>query len=254
VQSKRGRMMSGPRFDAIILDIGDTLIRTESIMRRCAGKAAVRVAVGHPPLNPNNLVDSFFLEDGKAEWPHINHFYSDIRIMESALANSEFAHKNLLRQIAAELLVSYRQELRSFIIPNKRVTDTLSSLRDESIRLGVISNGTLLEQIEILINMGVLEFFQAIVISEEVGFKKPSAEIFDVAVERLGLMSRADILYVGDNWQNDVIGATSAGLQAAHLQPDSKDFGRSICDGIEYYSIRSLSDLVLLSTEPGDAA
>ena len=56
----------------------------------------------------------------------------------------------------------------------------------------------------------------ALVISSEVGFRKPHASFFEAVCQRLGLSAR-QILCVGDDLENDVRGAMRAGLSAILL-------------------------------------
>lgn len=52
-----------------------------------------------------------------------------------------------------------------------------------------------------------------ILVSEQEGIKKPQAEIFIRALERLYVRPKESV-YVGDHLENDVIGARNAGLNA----------------------------------------
>ncbi len=64
-----------------------------------------------------------------------------------------------------------------------------------------------------------------LVISEEVGMMKPSPAVFDLAralaSDALGQdLVPSDMLYVGDSWTSDVLGATGAGWRAAWFRGD----------------------------------
>ncbi len=88
----------------------------------------------------------------------------------------------------------------------------LSALRDRGLKLAVISNwderlGPLLRQLRLD------RFFQAIVVSHEVGYLKPSPAIFLEAAAQLELATEK-ILHVGDQEQEDIQGAQAAGMQA----------------------------------------
>ncbi|MFQ1021690.1 MAG: HAD family hydrolase [Thermoprotei archaeon] len=62
---------------------------------------------------------------------------------------------------------------------------------------------------------GLHRLFDVIVLSSEVGFKKPDPLIFDVALARLGLLYERDkVVYVGDTYETDVVGAKRAGMKA----------------------------------------
>ncbi len=56
----------------------------------------------------------------------------------------------------------------------------------------------------------------AMVISEEMGVRKPRREIFDATIDALGLAPN-EILHVGDNLVADIEGATAAGMRTVWL-------------------------------------
>ena len=58
------------------------------------------------------------------------------------------------------------------------------------------------------------EFFEKLFISSEIGFEKPSQEIFR-EVERVLGTSPKDMLHLGDSYSRDLQGALSAGWQAS---------------------------------------
>src|SRR5205823_8818616 len=57
-----------------------------------------------------------------------------------------------------------------------------------------------------------------IVVSFEVGFRKPAAELFQAMCRRTGLEA-AQILHIGDDPENDFAGPRSAGMPAALFDP-----------------------------------
>ena len=54
--------------------------------------------------------------------------------------------------------------------------------------------------------------FDAVVVSEEVGLRKPHRRIFELACERIGLAPSACV-HVGDSHRADIEGAAGAGLR-----------------------------------------
>jgi putative hydrolase of the HAD superfamily len=63
----------------------------------------------------------------------------------------------------------------------------------------------------ILRENGLASYFNAIVVSGDVGIKKPNPGIFKIALEQTGLNSD-EVIYVGDT-QEDLDGATAAGIK-----------------------------------------
>lgn len=94
--------------------------------------------------------------------------------------------------------------------------DVLAALKDRGIRTAVITNGPSGLQRSKLMAVDLAEGFDAVIVSGEVGIKKPDAEIFALAVERLGVWPE-EALHVGDNQVADVTGARGAGLTAVWI-------------------------------------
>jgi len=108
-------------------------------------------------------------------------------------------------------------------------------------RLGIVSNFDYAPTAHwILEREGIAPLFDAVVISEEVGWRKPKPIIFEVALARLQV-SPQEALFVGDRADIDVLGAKQAGLAVAWLNHE----GEPLPDGIPApeYEIRDLGTL-----------
>jgi putative hydrolase of the HAD superfamily len=70
----------------------------------------------------------------------------------------------------------------------------------------------------ILAGLGLAQWFDAVVVSSEVGSAKPDPEIFRVASSRL-FLAPSQLAHVGDR-EEDVVGAERAGLRAWRICRD----------------------------------
>jgi len=113
------------------------------------------------------------------------------------------------------------------------VLPTLGRLAARGLKLGIISNwdGRLRP---LLAKLKLDTYFQAFVVSCEAGAPKPAPKIFAAAVSNLKLPPAA-ILHVGDSLEQDVRGATAAGLRSLRLRRGAR--------GASAGEIRSLSQL-----------
>ena len=66
-----------------------------------------------------------------------------------------------------------------------------------------------------LVHNGIREHFDLVICSAIVGYRKPHRAIFDVVVEGLGV-DAASIVFVGDDLEADIAGATAAGMRPVH--------------------------------------
>lgn len=77
--------------------------------------------------------------------------------------------------------------------------------------LTIVSNGFIEVQYQKVDRSGLRDFFEHIVLSEEVGAQKPNPKIFERALE-LGGYAKEDVLMIGDSWTSDIQGAINAGI------------------------------------------
>ena len=114
----------------------------------------------------------------------------------------------------------------------------------ERYRLAVVSNFDYTPTaLDILERAGVVELFGTIVVSDEIGWRKPRRDIFDAALGRLGV--RADeALFVGDRADMDVLGAQQIGMDAAWINRDAEPLPPGIAKPT--YEIRDLAELATI--------
>jgi putative hydrolase of the HAD superfamily len=102
---------------------------------------------------------------------------------------------------------------------NPDAESVLEELVEAGKRVGLICNTGLTPGFALrrfLGSEGVLEFFDFLVFSDEVGFRKPEQRVFDLAARKLGVDS-CSAVHVGDNLRVDVYGAKNAGFRAIHF-------------------------------------
>lgn len=120
--------------------------------------------------------------------------------------------------------------------------NTLNVLKElkKKYKLGIVSNFDHPPFIRYLLNEYKMEdLFDSIVISGEVGVKKPDKEIFNIALKEAALKP-GELIYVGDG-KEDIIGAKSAGILPILIERDQKVKSDPIFDGVKIIS--SLEEL-----------
>jgi len=91
----------------------------------------------------------------------------------------------------------------------------LERLRARDFELGVISNATDLTR-RVLDRLHLSQFFDFVIVSEDVGYRKPRPEIFRLATKMGGTAPNRS-LHIGDKFAVDVVGACRAGMNAVLL-------------------------------------
>ena len=115
-----------------------------------------------------------------------------------------------LAPIAEELSFLYDYE-RPRILRRPHLNETMEALRQQGLRLGVISNIISTSVVpHFLMEYGIAQYMDCVVLSSVTGLRKPSAEIFRVAERIMGL-GPEEFAYVGDTLSRDVRGVRNAG-------------------------------------------
>ncbi|HEX7433443.1 MAG TPA: HAD family hydrolase [Anaerolineaceae bacterium] len=105
---------------------------------------------------------------------------------------------------------------------------TLNELRQRGYHLGLISNAGDNEDVQTLIDQhGLRSYFEVILVSAEVGIRKPHPRIFQLALDRLGCIAQEAVM-VGDTLGADILGAHNAGMPGIWITrradtPDNRD-------------------------------
>lgn len=120
----------------------------------------------------------------------------------------------------------------------------LAALKDK-VRLGIITNGfTQLQQAR-LEQTGLKEYFDLLIISEEVGCAKPHAGIFRHALNLMGNPAPERVLMVGDNPDSDILGGNNAGMHTCWFNLHQKESTQVIKAHYEVTSLAQLQCLLL---------
>ncbi len=117
------------------------------------------------------------------------------------------------------LLRTHMTELSKAIVFPAHHGPLLRSLVDRY-RLAVVSNFDYAPTARgVLEREGIVDLFEIILVSDEVGWRKPKPLIFEMALGRLHI-APGEALFVGDRIDIDVAGAQGVGMGSAWVNPE----------------------------------
>ncbi|NOZ50129.1 MAG: HAD family hydrolase [Chloroflexi bacterium] len=116
--------------------------------------------------------------------------------------------------------------------------ETLTTLKQTGVILGVLSNRRHVFTGE-LQELGIDSFFDFTLAAGEVGVWKPMTEIFLHALQRGGDIAPDTAIYIGDNYYADIVGATSAGIDAILLDE------RGVFTDMNCAKVQSLPEILI---------
>lgn len=140
----------------------------------------------------------------------------------------------------ADLLEYYKNQYVKCAVFMEHAQEVVLQLR-KKYKIGLITNGRTAIQYGKIDQLGIRDYFDVIVVSEEAGLKKPDPGIFQIALNKLQLKA-AECIFVGDHPVNDIQGAAKIGMQTIWMkvnQPWNEEAAAK-----PLYSITKLSDLL----------
>jgi len=108
----------------------------------------------------------------------------------------------------------------------------------------IITNGRTIGQKLKIEKTGLDKIFDTIIISEDAGVEKPDAQIFNLALQRLGVR-HDEALFVGDNLQKDIEGSQNANIRAVWYNPEKNINNTNI---VPFMEIRCITEILHLTT------
>lgn len=182
-----------------------------------------------------------------AQYHTINHGlwqqYNDGEIDATALQQTRFTL--FAQQVDADPMAmnnTFLAQIVALSMPLEGVLDTLQQLRSK-VRMGIITNGFSVPQRGRLGKLGWSEWFEPLVISDEIRVTKPDPAIFQHTLSLMGQPDPARVLMVGDNPKTDIAGAAAQGLATCWYNPERQagDSGATH----EIYHFSHLAGIVL---------
>ena len=92
--------------------------------------------------------------------------------------------------------------------------------------------------------LGLQPYFDFAIYSSSTPFRKPHPSIFELAVENFKVDPQ-EILFIGDNYSLDVVGAKKVGMKSAWVNREGKVIPKDIEPD---YEMHSLDDLFRINT------
>ncbi len=203
----------GAKYKGIFFDADDTLFdyprAEQAAMRACLREFRLRI-------EPGIFLDAY-RRHNRDVWQAFERGETD----QATLRVERF------RRLAVELNISelpvdrisafYLEALsgQSQLLPGALATVQRMA---KEFSLALVTNGIASVQRRRFAASPITPYFQAVVISEEVGIAKPDPRIFAFALQKTGVAAD-EVLYVGDSVTSDMAAALNAGMDFCWLNP-----------------------------------
>jgi FMN phosphatase YigB (HAD superfamily) len=205
---------------AVGFDFDQTLGMDNHLERTAFGRLAEQFGVQLDVNEPKtyDAIDAMLVPFRKAEeeMPEmLAHFVKFLPPNAQLLDVDADSLAGRYRQICYDLV-------NELVQPMSGASDCIAALVANGISVGILTNGWS-ELQERKIERALGEFPGPILVSDEIGAYKPSAEAFRKLETALGV-DPSNLWYVGDNPIYDIAGARAYGLRAVWLNPSRQEY------------------------------
>jgi FMN phosphatase YigB (HAD superfamily) len=219
-------------YRAVLFDLFDTLVSFDrnrlpelhvngKVIRSTAGKLHQAFRPFAPAVGLGDFVDALMWSWQEAERIR-NQDHREVGAPERLgflVARLGLDWAGLGPEALPVLLDTHKRELSRAIVFPAHHGPFLRALKARY-RLAVVSNFDYTPTaLGVLEREGIADLFEAILVSDEVGWRKPKPVIFETALGRLGV-GASEGLFVGDRIDIDVAGAQGVGMGSAWVNPE----------------------------------
>ena len=201
------------QLEAVLFDYGDTLVAFENA--EATFLASQRVFLGALPA-PGVELEPFHDRVTELLRAEFERTAADYREVDYAgLVRTALAERGV-DPPAEDLRAAIVAQIQAWNPARKlhpKAHEVLDELRAGGLRVGYVSNTFDPPEVllEVIRSEGMLERAEAVVLSSEVGYRKPSPVIYKEALRRMG-SAGPSTLFVGDRVLEDVIGPGREGM------------------------------------------
>lgn len=240
-----------PKLEGIFFDMGSTLIEFENstwdvLNKRCARE-------GYDFLRKRNLIEmeyddflNLLAQEFERRWSKSNNTLKEVSFEDMAVSLFDDLGLNLIDGNFIEFMNKYYQPVTDQITLIKGAIETVRFFKDKKLKIGLISNTIFPEKFHLreLKRFGLFQFFDLILFSSEVGYKKPHPKIFETALKGLDIKPNSAV-FVGDRLEEDIGGAQKVGMSTVLIPKEGRDYSAPVIPDAKIKGINELPDAVL---------
>lgn len=198
----------------LLLDLDDTILELSNSRDRCWQSSCTRFISQLDGLTPEVV---FTTIKEKSNW-----FWKDVERQREGRLNMQRTQREIVaaalrqlgrdnRALAHEIADVYMTEREETLQLFPGAIDTLHRLREQSVRLALITNGSTVLQRRKIEKFALASFFDCILIEGEFGMGKPDRRVYLHVLDQLGA-TPAETWMVGDNLECDVAAPQQLGI------------------------------------------
>lgn len=217
-------------YKAIYFDIDDTILD----FTKCCKQAFIETMKKYNISFTEELYTSFVQIDHDLWTKQKQNLLTVQEVLEQRF--QLFNNENHIQIPDSDLKQEFQYQLTQTYILEEDGKEVLETLSKNYLLYGA-SNGIYTMQVHRLKQAGVYEYFQELYVSDMIGYEKPDLHFFQIVLEKAQL-KKEEVLFVGDSYEADILGAINAGIDTCWYKPNKQ------VSMLPTYEITSLKQLI----------
>lgn len=154
-----------------------------------------------------------------------------------------FEKEGIVTECAADFNKEYQLRLGDTICFCDDGYELVKSLK-QRVKQYAVTNGTKVAQDKKLNKSGLIDLFDDIFISEDIGVEKPDVRFFEYIWERIGTYSPEEVMIVGDSLTSDMQGGNNAGILCCWYNPKALVNNNSLKIDYEIDDLQKIREII----------
>ncbi len=164
------------------------------------------------------IIQEIVKEYGSNSSKHYDYFIRRLNRFNNKI--EYISYTDYYKYIAAAVMAYHEEKINSIQLYDD-VKECLWKLRKLSIKTAIITDGISIKQYEKILRLRIDKLIDLVIISDEIGIKKPNPKLFSYWLKKSDIQG-PETIYIGDRIDKDIIPASLNNIHGVYLHRGGK--------------------------------
>ncbi len=201
-------------------DLDDCLFDSTGLSRKARIKgidAMINLGLDIKREKAIKILKEIVEEYGSNFSAHYNYF---IRRLNQVDENINLSFNMQYKYIAAAVMAYHKEKIDSIEL-YEDVEQCLLKLKEYNIKTAIITDGIPIKQYEKILRLNIEHLIDLVVISDQIGIRKPNPKLFKYCLRKFGIKGQESI-YIGDRLDKDIYPAIKNNIYSIYIHRGGK--------------------------------
>lgn len=202
-------------------DLDDCLFDSTGLSDRARIKgidAMINLGLKLDKQDAVQILKEIVKEYGSNSSKHYNYFIRRLNHIDDNL--NYISYNERYKFIAAAVMAYHEEKVKSIKLYDD-VEECLKKIKKLSIKTSIITDGIPIKQYEKILRLNLDKLIDLVIISDEIGIKKPNPELFNFWLKKFAVKGK-EAIYIGDRIDKDIVPANINNIYSIYLHRAGK--------------------------------